>query len=440
MVYILALGAACSNALISVLQRMGVEDAKAEDTLKLSLLTHALRQGVWLAGLAFMIGSFLLQALALHFGRLSQVQPILVTELLFLVFILSTWFGFKSGLREWLSVGMASAGLAGFLVFASPVGGNRLPGDLGWVVIGGSCVTGMVVTVLLALRGPRWWRAAMFGTSAAIGYAFTAALIKVITHYAAQDFWTIFLHWETYGLVVFGILSLFLTQNAFHAGPIGASQAALVLVDPLVSIGIGIALFGDNVQTAGVRGPLEAFSLLLLIVGGFSLSHSSAVALVLGEGASSDLLTPRFHTRQAPAPPATTDRHRRGASRCLRPSDRRRRPADRTTGSAGTSAGRPIGLGTEQGPMHHGGERVEGCLDHRPAHQLAHVVETVEHGQDGHTGHLGIEVSAGLGRSDPGRHGFAQGGDHPPHLVAHPLVHGGQVGPGSEQRRVAQPQ
>ncbi len=308
MVFILALGAAFSNALISVLQRMGVEDAKEEDTLRLSLLAHALRSWVWLVGFALMIASFLLQAVALHFGRLSQVQPILVTELLFLVFILSTWFGYKSGLREWLSVAMVSAGLAGFLVFAAPKGGNRLPSDLGWIVVGGSCVTGIIVSVVLALRGPRWWRAAMFGTGAAIGYAFTASLTKVVTHYAAQDFWTIFLHWETYGLVVFGILSVFLTQNAFHAGPIGASQAALVLVDPLVSIGIGIALFGDNVQTAGARGPLEAFSLLLLIAGGFWLSHSSAITLVLGEGATGDLLTPRFRRMgqlppQDPCPP-----------------------------------------------------------------------------------------------------------------------------------------
>jgi uncharacterized membrane protein len=137
MVFFLALGAAFSNALISVLQRMGVEDAKEEHTLKLSLLTHALRRGVWLAGFALMIGSFLLQALALHFGRLSQVQPILVTELLFLVFILSAWFGYRVGPREWMGVGLVSAGLAGFLVFAAPIGGDQLPGSLGWVAAGG---------------------------------------------------------------------------------------------------------------------------------------------------------------------------------------------------------------------------------------------------------------------------------------------------------------
>ena len=85
MVYVLALGTALSNALCSILQRMGVEDAPESSTMKVSLVTHALRRGVWLLGFFFMICGFLLQAFALHVGRLSVVQPILTMELLFLV-------------------------------------------------------------------------------------------------------------------------------------------------------------------------------------------------------------------------------------------------------------------------------------------------------------------------------------------------------------------
>jgi drug/metabolite transporter (DMT)-like permease len=312
MVYFLAVAAALSNALTSVLQRMGVEDAKDEDTLKLSLMTHALRRGVWLAGFALMIGSFILQAFALHLGDLTEVQPILVTELLFLVFILSLWFDYRMGLREWTGVVLATAGLAGFLAFSSPTPGGKLPGNLDWLLVGCSCVFLMAIATVLALRGPRWFRAAMFGAAAAIGYAFTAALTKEMTHFIAVDWPTMFLHWQTYGVAVFGLLSVFLTQNAFHAGPIGASQAALVLVDPLVSISIGIALFSDNLKTAGARGPLEAISLLLLIVGGFILSHSSAVAMLKGEegaeGRAGDLLTPRLKRRRQAGVPATEPR------------------------------------------------------------------------------------------------------------------------------------
>jgi drug/metabolite transporter (DMT)-like permease len=299
MVYVLALAAALSNALISIFQRMGVEDAKADDTLKLSLITHAIRRGIWLAGFALMVASFILQALALHFGSLSEVQPILVTELLFLVFILSVWFMYRTGVVEWAGVVLAAGGLAGFLYFSSPTPGNGVPSNRDWLIVGGSCVAAMALTTLLALRGPRWWRAASFGAAAAIGYAFTASLTKEVTGFVATDWTTIFVHWQTYGVAVFGVLSVFLTQNSFHAGPIGASQAALVLVDPLVSISIGIALFSDNLQTQGARGPLEAVSLLVLIVGGFILSHSSAVAMLKGEdGVEGDLLAPRLQSRR----------------------------------------------------------------------------------------------------------------------------------------------
>ena len=72
MVYVLALGAALSNALCSVFQRMGVEDAPESSTMRLSLLTHALRRGVWLLGFVFLICGFLLQA-----GIASNVRELL---------------------------------------------------------------------------------------------------------------------------------------------------------------------------------------------------------------------------------------------------------------------------------------------------------------------------------------------------------------------------
>ena len=92
MVYVLAVRAALANALTTILQRMGVEAAPIRRHPRLSLMAYALRRRVWLAGFALMIASFLLQSIALHFGRLTTVQPILTPELLFLVAILGIWF------------------------------------------------------------------------------------------------------------------------------------------------------------------------------------------------------------------------------------------------------------------------------------------------------------------------------------------------------------
>src|ERR1700722_2388132 len=171
MVFILALGASLANALTSVFQRMGVESAPAQSTLKLSLLTYAFRRGIWLFGFALMLVSFVLQAFALHFGRLSQVQPILTLELVFLVVVLSVWFGFTVGRREWLGSLAAVGGLAGFLYCAHPEEGNLSPSVWSWIIAGGACSGGIAVAVVLARRGPRWWRGAQVGTAAAISFA-----------------------------------------------------------------------------------------------------------------------------------------------------------------------------------------------------------------------------------------------------------------------------
>jgi len=278
MVYLLALAASLVNALTSVLQRLGVQNAPANATLRLSLLKYALSRGVWLLGFALMIVSFVLQAIALHLGRLSEVQPILTTELVFLAAILAIWFRFQIGVREWIGAIAVAGGLSGFLYFAQPQYGMTPPPGWRWVVAGGVCAAVIVVAVMLALRGPRWWRATMFGTAASVSFAFTAACTKVVSDFASADWTQLYKHWQVYALAFFGALAVFLTQNAIHAGPLVASQSTLVLIDPLASICIGIGLFGDDLHTGGGAGPLEAISLLIAFTGAFFLARSPLIS------------------------------------------------------------------------------------------------------------------------------------------------------------------
>jgi drug/metabolite transporter (DMT)-like permease len=314
MVYLLASLCALANALSSIFERMGVEDAPEDATLRLSLLAHALKRGVWLLGFGFIVVSFLLQSVALHLGSLSQVQPILTTELVFLVFLLATWFRFRIGPAEWLGCLAAAGGLAGFLILAQPGGGNLVPSATEWIAAGSACGGVMVIVVILALKGPRWWRAAMFGTAGAVGFAFTASLIKTVSDYVATDWTQMFDHWQTYALVVCGVASVFLAQNAYHAGPIASSQTALVLVDPLASIAIGIGLYGDNFRTSGAYGPLEAVSLLIMFVGAATIAHSRLVSGIKEDDERfAEMLSPRSRSKRLAAavqeqiPPDVTD-------------------------------------------------------------------------------------------------------------------------------------
>jgi hypothetical protein len=101
--------------------------------------------------------------------------------------------------------------------------------------------------------------------------------------YVTTDWTSMFGHWQTYALAVVGVASVFLAQNAFHAGPIAASQTALVLVDPLASMAIGIGLFGDNLRTAGYYGPLEALSLLVMFGGAAFVAQSPLISGMKGD-------------------------------------------------------------------------------------------------------------------------------------------------------------
>lgn len=289
MTYALAVGAALANALTTILQRLGVKDAPRQDSMHLRLLAFAMHRRVWLVGVAMMIGGFVFQAAALHYGPLSSVQPVLTLELPLLVGILGVWFGVAVGWREWLGALLGAGGLVAFLLAAEPTIGPRVPGTAAWILVTCAVVAACALAVGLAQFGSSHWRAAMYGASAAVMFAFAASLIREVMIDASRHFAGVYLHWQLYAMAVAGLLAFFLAQNAFHAGPVTASQPTLVLVDPLVSIGIGIGLFGDQLRTGGGRGVIESLGLIALCIGGVILTRSPVIAdLRAPEGSSTE--------------------------------------------------------------------------------------------------------------------------------------------------------
>ena len=144
------------------------------------------QRGIWLIGFALMLVVFGLQATALRFGELSVVQPVLTTELLFLLLILGVWFRYHLGWQEWIGAGHHRRRPGRLLPGRGTEWRPAQPSNSQFLVASAILIAAIAGCIVAALRGPRWWRAAAFGAATAVTAAFSAAITKSITTYISR--------------------------------------------------------------------------------------------------------------------------------------------------------------------------------------------------------------------------------------------------------------
>ena len=268
-----ALLGAFSQALASVLHRLTNVSAREGGRSVFQSVGFLLRHPLWLLGLAAMGATFVFTAVALYFGQLATVQPILVTELIFTLALRSLWLHDEIAARTWCAAVLLCTGLFGFLIVARPQEGHGSPSAQGWIVALASRVAIIIVLLVLSKWGSPVRRATLLGASAALVWSIDAAFVKEAADTLARDGWGgLLLHWPVYAVVVSGVVGTLLLEAAFTAGPLSASQSALLIVDPLASITIGIELFGEQLSNSPLAIALQAIALVVMFVGVVLLS------------------------------------------------------------------------------------------------------------------------------------------------------------------------
>ncbi len=297
---LLAAGAAFLSAMAVVFQRVALESAPDTGDLNPRLIVHALQKRGWLIGFALMLGTFVLQASALHFGQLSLVQPVLTLELVFLVAILVAGFHRRVGRREVFGILAIVVGLAAFFASASPAVGTGQPSNTAWVVVSAAVVAGALALVVAGRIGPRWWRAAVLGAGAATLFAYNAALAKTLTYLLGHGGVAhLFATPDPYLIALSGASGLFVLQGSLHSGPVTASRTANVVVNPLVSIVIGLTAFGERIRSGGLFISLDVLSIGVLCLGIAVLARSPLIT-----GLSDEYLATARPPAAPPVPPA----------------------------------------------------------------------------------------------------------------------------------------
>lgn len=264
---ICALGAAFCNASWAVMARLaGVDVPKGQSPWRIGW--YLVHQPVWLVGQAFAVGVFVLSGIALYFGELAVVQPLLVVELIFALALRKYRLHDVIPVRSWYAATLVCLGLGAFLVVAKVHGGTRSPKVLDWAVALSVWTLAAAALFVLGQRGSPARRAGCIAAAAAVVWSVDASFVKKLTDTLHQHgLLGVFVHWPLYALVFSGILGSVLTQAAFDAGPLSASQPALLTVDPVASIILGVVIFGERLDSTAPALIGTVFTLLVMCGG-----------------------------------------------------------------------------------------------------------------------------------------------------------------------------
>ena len=276
---------ALSSACGAVLQRLAVVDARSTTARPLwRSAVSVVRQPAWLLGALFLAGTFGFQALALYFGPLAVVQPVLVLELIFALGLRAFLLHDGIAPRTWSAALMICLGLAGFLVAAAPGEGSGTPDARQWLLAIGTRGLAAAVLLLLARRGSPGLRAALFGAATAVVWSVDAAFVKQsVDELARGGLPGLLTHWAVYAMIATGALGTVLLQGAYAAGPLAASQSALLIIDPLASIALGAELFHEQLRTGPGYMLGAVISLAVLAAGVVMLSVWAPPEMTAGE-------------------------------------------------------------------------------------------------------------------------------------------------------------
>jgi len=203
---------------------------------------------VWLAGLVAQGIAVGLQAAALDRGPLALVQPLLVTTIVFalpLGYFLTEQTVTR---RHVLGAFVVVVGLALYGVYGDPAQGvNDAPNNewlAAFIILGGLCWA----LLLFANRGGPSTRAAVYGTVAGVLYGLSATLMNSVVEALHTEGWDVLTDWQLYALGATGIGGFLVQQISLSYGKLATSVSTTSVVNPVISIILGVLLFQETLD------------------------------------------------------------------------------------------------------------------------------------------------------------------------------------------------
>lgn len=289
-----AVAAGAGFAVAALWQQRAAATTPRHLALSPRLLVTLARRPWWLAGMTAGLAAFGLQALALAYGPLTLVQPLIVVTQLVCALLAGSRSGHvRLGGREYLATLAVLAGIVAFLLTARPHQGHPDAPALVWLVIG--CL--VIVAAGCAVVGVRLplgsLRATLLASAAGILFGLQAALLRTVTVRLGRDVVQALSSWHPYALAVVSIAGVLCAQSAFQAGSVAFSLPVIDTLEPLVAILIGAVAFGERLINTPAAIAVEIVSGLAVTAGVVMLDRSPVLQGLHRQQLPDNVSTPR---------------------------------------------------------------------------------------------------------------------------------------------------
>lgn len=283
----LVVGAALAGAVFTaigiVVRQRATMDVPADRGVSTLMIKTLLARPLWWAGTACAVTGYAFQALALAYGSLILVAPLLVAALLFAL-PLSAWLSHRRVSRaEWGWAVVLTMSLAVFVALTRTRAGDYEGSEVTAVAVAVASVALVAACVALAGRSSGWHRAILLAIGVGVLFGVVAVLTKIEMHLLTHGEWQQLLTSPiTYLLIAIGVAATLLQQSAFHAGSLKASVPAMLVLEPVVAVFLGQVVLGEHLDVSTPSAVILGIALAVMAL--------ATVALGRDEGAYEDEL------------------------------------------------------------------------------------------------------------------------------------------------------
>ena len=264
-----ALGAALVFGISSVAEQRSTKRVETRRAGSPRILLDLVRQPLWVAAVGGTLLGFTLQVVALGFGPLALVQPILVFDLIFAVLI-NAYLRRIFDPQILLGVVACAAGVGGFLAIARPSGGQT---NVGFFVILplAAGLAGGVAGCLAVAKRSETLRPLALALATGINYGVAAFLVKMVV---GRGFPGLLTDWPIYALAIVGPVGFILNQDAFQQGTLIAPVLSIITAcDPIISIALATVWLDEKLNSTALGIAGEVIALILMVTGIVVIAH-----------------------------------------------------------------------------------------------------------------------------------------------------------------------